>query len=488
MQSASADPQSRRRTVRLLASASFVVVAIIAPGTALPGSLTTTEPPPTAAEGLSAETSPAPDGGTRWRHGSAFLRLRSTSRGAWSFARGTIRVRSWRSDPQRWMPSKGRFVRWPQWFDAESGSRSQAPKKSGSSPLVSTPASRGGPSSTVENRSSLAARSPADHFGISVGGHLHNLGRAELERELDGYRSLGARWIRVDINWHVIQQSGPQSFNWAPFDNVVEGARARGINVLGLLVYTPPWARNGGGDPARPPDRAADYAAFAAHAVRHYAPMGVRHWEIWNEPNIPEFWSSGPDARAYTALLRAAYTAIKESDPAATVVSAGLSPYGAHGDVSGDGRINPLTFLERMYAAGAKGHVDAIGYHPYNFPGGLAFHAASAWSQLTETNPSVRSIMSANGDDEKQVWATEFGAPTRGGPGAITEEQQATLVADSYRAFGSYSWAGPLFWYSFRDLGVSGTDREFFFGLVRNDFSPKPAYAAFQQAASAVRR
>jgi polysaccharide biosynthesis protein PslG len=332
-----------------------------------------------------------------------------------------------------------------------------------------------------------AVTSNAEHFALSPGGHVHNFGSAELARELDGYRAVGARWIRVEINWHVIQAAGPQSFNWPPFDDVVRGARERGINVLGVINYTPPWARDGAGDPAHPPARPADYAAFAAQAVRRYAPMGVRHWEIWNEPNIPEFWKTGPNAAAYTELLRAAYPAIKQVDPGSTVISGGLSPYGAYGAVSADGRINPLTFLERMYAAGAKGNFDALGYHPYNFPG-LAFHPASGWSQMVDTSPSVRSIMTANGDAAKQVWATEFGAPTRGGAEAITEEQLARLVTDSYRAFGSYSWAGPLFWYAFRDLGTSGTNREHFFGLVRNDFSPKAAFAAFQQAAVEARR
>jgi hypothetical protein len=95
--------------------------------------------------------------------------------------------------------------------------------------------------------------------------------------------------------------------------------------------------------------------------------------------------------------------------------------------------------------------------------------------------------MSANGDGNKQIWATEFGAPTNGSPGAMTEREVARLVTDSYRVFGSYPWAGPLFWYSFRDLAQSGNEREHFFGLLRHDFSPKPAYGAYRQAATVQR-
>src|SRR5437588_116960 len=69
----------------------------------------------------------------------------------------------------------------------------------------------------------------------------------------------------------------------------------------------------------------ADYAIFAAAAVRHYAPMGVHTWEIWNEPNIPEFWSPAANVVQYAAMLKQADVAIKAADPTATVLTGGTS-------------------------------------------------------------------------------------------------------------------------------------------------------------------
>lgn len=38
--------------------------------------------------------------------------------------------------------------------------------------------------------------------------------------------------------------------------------------------------------------------------------MGVHAYEVWNEPNIVNFWAPGPDPARYTQLLKLAYPAI----------------------------------------------------------------------------------------------------------------------------------------------------------------------------------
>jgi polysaccharide biosynthesis protein PslG len=322
----------------------------------------------------------------------------------------------------------------------------------------------------------------ASPYGIAAGGNLQNLGTDEQARELDVYRSAGARWIRVDINWEVIQSGGPSSYNWAPFDRVVRAASDRGLQVLAAFIYTPAWARPGTNDGRYPPSDLGAFAAFCRAAVAHYAPLGVHTWEVWNEPNISGFWRPGPDPARYAQMLGVAYDAIKRSDPHAFVVSAGLSPYGGLGAASPTA-MNPVTFLQKMYAAGAGGHFDALGWHPYEWGVGVKFHPMSAWSQLVETPTSARSVMVANGDGGKQIWGTEYGAPTFGG--GIPEDAQAHLVTAAYERWNKWSWTGPLFWYSARDAGTKANDREDHFGLVRRDFSPKASFAAYKALASA---
>jgi hypothetical protein len=301
-------------------------------------------------------------------------------------------------------------------------------------------------------------------------------------RDLNADRRAGARWLRVDLNWASIQMNGPDSYEWTAFDRVVIGAERRRMNVLGLLLYTPSWARPRGTSPVSAPSPGA-YAAFAAAAVRHYAALGVHAYEVWNEPNTTGFWQPAPSPAAYTALLRAAYVAIKGADPWATVVTGGLSPA-----LNRDGNYAPVDFLAGMYAAGAKGFFDAVGHHPYCWP---AFPGAadrwSAWFQMYGTSPSLRSVMVANGDGDKKIWATEFGAPTNGPRGTyVSARKQAAMVKHAYRLFARYGWGGPLFLYQGRDLGNDRSTDQDFFGFLKPDFTPKPAYAAYRQIVAAL--
>jgi polysaccharide biosynthesis protein PslG len=334
----------------------------------------------------------------------------------------------------------------------------------------------------------VAAAPPAPslngRFGIAAGGGTQNYSATDLARYLDAVKASGSQWLRIDFNWAVIQSGGPASYNWTPFDNVVNGARARGLTVLGTIQYTPGWARAAGTSGTTPPTNLNDYATFARTVAQHYGPAGVHAYEIWNEPNISAFWAPGPDPAKYTQMLKLAYAAIKQVDPSATVISAGLSPYGSYGQLDAQ-HMNPVTFLQNMYANGAAGSLDAVGWHPYNFPYGLSFYGWSGWSQMAETSPSARSIMTAAGDGAKQIWATEFGWPTGSSTRAVSEAVQAQMVTDSYAKLKTWSWAGPAFFYSGRDVGTDLLNIEDNFGIIHNNWSLKLSYAAYQSAAAA---
>lgn len=329
-------------------------------------------------------------------------------------------------------------------------------------------------------------------FGISPGGAIQS--SPKLRRDLNTMERAGARWLRVDINWAQIQRRGRNSYDWEAIDRVVRGARARGIQVLGGIVYTPAWARPSGTSATYGPDPAT-YALFARRAVRHYSAMGVHAYEVWNEPNVSAFWTPAPNAVAYTRLLQAAYPAMKAADPRATVLTGGTAP--AATDVPsggpldwlepGDGTgVGPVEWLGQIYANGGRGFFDGVAHHPYCWPAmpGQA-EAWSAWYQMYGSDPSLRSLMVGNGDGAKKIWATEFGAPTDGPAGThVSESVQASMIARAYGVWSGYEWGGPLFIYSGRDQGTSPSTNQNFFGLVRKDFSRKPAFGAYRTAAA----
>lgn len=325
-------------------------------------------------------------------------------------------------------------------------------------------------------------------IGIAVGETLSIASPEELARTLDDLASLGVGWVRADLAWSSVRPDENAPYHWGAFDRLVDAAYARGLRVLPILTYTPAWARMDvcAWTSKCPPEDPHTFAVFVRDAVERYTPRGVVAWEVWNEPNIKLFWASGADAERYAALLREAYAAIHSVSFGAVVVSGGLAPAS-----TGGGNVAPREFLEQLYTYGGGTAFDAVGFHPYSYPlSPTHYKRSNAWSQMADTTWSIRSIMHEHGDSAKQVWLTEYGAPT-GGPGAVaasdeygfwnvpdhvTEAYQAQLVHEAVTAHASYGWTGPLFWYSYRDLGTEREDKEHFFGLLRHDGTRKPAY------------
>lgn len=321
----------------------------------------------------------------------------------------------------------------------------------------------------------------AIRFGIAAGGMLQTESAALIDRDLEAVKTAGAGWLRVDVNWAQIQAAGHSAHDWAMTDAVINGARSRGLRVLAVLVYTPAWARAAHTPAAAPPAPDA-FAAFATSAVDRYR-EAVTDWEVWNEPNTAAFWYPRPDAAQYARVLGAAAAAIRAVQPKATVLTGGLAPA-----ATGDGKIAPVPFLQALYAAGGRPHFNAVAMHPYCWPAEPgAAEPWSAWWQTTGAQVSLRSVMVAQGDQHKPIWATEFGAPTGGPKGSfVSPTAQAEMITRAYRLWLAYAWAGPLFVYQGRDQGTDETSTENWFGLLSHDFTPKPAYRAYQEAATAA--
>ena len=336
------------------------------------------------------------------------------------------------------------------------------------------------PSAAGAQTAALTATSAGSGAGFAPGAGLAWASDADRARELDFVASTGASWLRLDFDWSSIERTRG-TFNWSVIDRAVNEALARNLTVLALPTYTPAWARPAGTTDKAPPTDPANYARFVAEAARHFGAR-VKVWEIWNEPNIAPFWQPRPDAAAYTRLLQAAYPAIKAVDPAATVISGGLSPATDAGDGS---QISPLTFLRRLYTAGGGASLDAVGMHPYSYPARPMDPTTASWNTFYRL-PLVHDLMTEFGDGAKRIWSTEFGAPTGSSSQAVTEATQAQILAEAYDAITQWSWAGPLLWYAPRDAGIDPSDREQNFGLLRRDFTPKLAAEAFRSRFAAT--
>jgi hypothetical protein len=250
----------------------------------------------------------------------------------------------------------------------------------------------------------------------------------------------GFNWAKYDMNIHP-------SVNYvANADNVLDALRKNGVQHVLLKIFSSP-----GGRPEAPRggerfDKfVSNLAELAAHIRdKQAANFKTIAYEIWNEPNLKWEWDDAPNPAEFTALLKAAYTAIKANHPAGIVVSGACSPGGDYDD---------LAFLGAMYANGAKGYMDAVGVHPYGGPWpydapdgqGLPFFRRAELA---------REVMVKYGDLDTPIWATEF-SWLAGIPGCdygehqtwqVTAQQQRDNLVGAYTyADVNWPWMGVMF-------------------------------------------
>lgn len=323
---------------------------------------------------------------------------------------------------------------------------------------------------------------PDDTLGLAVGlDALRWQDSLDLRAEFADYAAMGIRWLRTDLNWGSVQREGPDSFDWSEMDRIIDLAGAFGIRVLPVVGSTPEWAWRDPERPSPPRDPKA-YGRFLKAAVDRYGPRGIHVWEIWNEPNLEGPFPPRPDPVAYAALLKEAALAIRSADPDATIVLGGLA---AVTTTDPDGRppaIAAVEFLETVYAEGAGDSFDAVGFHPYTWSDLPDLDARrNSWGLMAGP---MRAVMAAHGDEAKAIWITEYGAATNEDHGGVSETRQAELLAAGVALARGTPWIGPLFWYSYRDLGTDAEDREQWFGLLAEDSRPKPAREVLEEILS----
>ena len=318
-----------------------------------------------------------------------------------------------------------------------------------------------GPCGDVNVYAAPAPGSVGERFGV-VSVYLGLYDGATVDAELDAMQDAGAAWVRTDFAWLGLEPV-QGAWNFTAADAVVAKAEARGIEILGILGSSPPWA-NGGNEWNWPPTDIAAWRDYVHTVASRYAGR-VAAWEIWNEQNIHAFWQPEPDAEAYFDLLVAASEEIRAADPDATVVMGGVAGLG-------------LQYLVDCLELGAAQHIDAIAYHPYAETIGVEGQPEE--DLLRPKEPLCRylldvvhSILGQHGGADVEIWLTEVGWTTcaETPPGVDADTQAAYLL----RTFINYASTDVdrVMWYNLREIGLNDWD---FYGLLQNDFTPRPSY------------
>jgi hypothetical protein len=311
-------------------------------------------------------------------------------------------------------------------------------------------------------------QAPGPAFGVATHLMWHDLRQAKMD--LDRIQAAGLSTVRFDVNWEDFE---PEQGKWnrtylRKLDNVLAEMKARGIRPILVIIETPEWARASEGTKMTPPKNPADFGTAMGYLAKRYANHPGLAYEIWNEPNDPNFWNTlaGPDPVFYTRMLRAAYRTIKQADPDATVLGGSIL-------------YNDLAYLDRMYSAGAAGHFDALALHPYNEGNAPRWiEHEQEWFSFPLTVTQMKKRMAAHGEPNKTIWITEMGWPTS----KVDDATRASYFIQAVHMVRGWHYVKTFVAYTLnqRDYPI--------YGFVTLDGKPTASWKAYTWVARPFRR
>lgn len=308
---------------------------------------------------------------------------------------------------------------------------------------------------------------------------------------LDQAVALGARWVRVNVPWALVEQEkGVLTWTGAsphPFDvdHLMAGIRSRGLGAVAIVQYTPTWARSGAFDDVySPPADPADYGRFAGEVVRRYRDV-VRVIEVWNEVDVddtvqppwdvPEGWTPfwHGTVPQYVGILNAAYGAVKAAAPEVMVLSSGLSPLEPDS-------LNP--WLDAFFANEPRPRFDWFGWHPYGVVPEAGPDANDGSTSSFRGFERVAERLDREGYADAPIFLSEFGyrqdVPDTSMSNWV-EEVVASMLPEAFAVARSSPRVRGLVWFSLQYLGWDGD-----YGLFTPAREARPSARAFRSFAA----
>jgi hypothetical protein len=289
----------------------------------------------------------------------------------------------------------------------------------------------------------------------------------------------GVRSARLAAWWCFLEPERDQ-YEWEDMDIMVQLLSNYGIEPIPEILYTPYWARAAAPAPQTScidnwqrnyrPDDMSDWEAFMGEIVRRYGPSGknqVRYWEIWNEPDLPEFLSreSSHDEKTvciYSRLLKAASRQVRSRDPSARILLGGLS------DINGPGFLDDLLGVE--CGLDARDDFDILAFHAFTAHDIKVFFL----NRVLEKHDAVGRYELWLNEFNNIGWGKDYDRADR----EIGDLFDLVFDADVTRTFWFKAWTTK--WQADWTVGIF-EDRDPLW--VPGPFTPSPFYDSFEREA-----
>ncbi|TWI47271.1 hypothetical protein IQ22_04335 [Pseudomonas duriflava] len=264
--------------------------------------------------------------------------------------------------------------------------------------------------------------------------------------------------MRADAFWSVAEKTPGVLVMDPTWRAYREAALKQQLGMMLILGYGNEYYGNGA-KPRSPnmQDRFVRYVDFIARSFVN----DVDFYEIWNEwdvenPKDPIF------TRDYVSLVEKSARQIRKRDPRAKVIAGAVTTLGIE---SG--------FVERMIDNGILESVDGLSLHPYVHCRRPAQTTPEAWIEwMRQVDQSITS----RAGRPVPLYLTEMAWPAHRGPCGIDERQQAAYLVRSFLLARTLPSIKGMWWYDFKNDGTDKHEQEHNFGLLDNQFEPKPAY------------
>lgn len=297
----------------------------------------------------------------------------------------------------------------------------------------------------------------------------------EIEQLMRFLAEAGISHFRFWLPWDSIQDQN-RKYHFEGLDKIVREAEKNKINLY--VIFT------GGKFDYQTGIKSTRYTVEGQYPPldewsRHLKTVAerykgrVKEYQIWNEPETPGYFQPF-DPKAYVDLLKVSYRALKEVDPKITV---GLGGFCAA--LTGDLR-NKTSHKQtdnawgaaQFYALNPQPYYDVVDIHRYS-----SGFAGQSWDWHYSDMKGMKQYLASVGESAKPIWNSETGfvTGTPGRPGGWGVENVIPMEDHAARAVQWYvqslaSGISRNYWYI-----VVGDEC----GLVRSDYSPYPAFAAY---------
>ena len=312
------------------------------------------------------------------------------------------------------------------------------------------------------------SRGQKPDFMFGIVSHTDRFKGADRQREMEAAALVGCKVVRTGSGWERIQPQRGE-FRWESMDEMTSIAADLGMELEVLLCFTPQWAAPSEMQKSKnwldwdraAPDLAAYREFVAAYAGRYKGK--VRLWELWNEPDLEGFWHGSTEE--YIAMAHAGIEEIRRVAPEAKILSGGFATMTAH-----RGRaLNPDLQERAMKELGSL-----LDYH--------AVHEHSTFDNFAQTvDGPILGLRKTLPAPVPPLFFNETAVHSSGS----TEEEQARMLVKKASFTRSRGAVGYL-WYDLRNDGTDPREPEHNFGLLRQNFEPKAAYAAYNTFAREV--